>query len=94
MVKKNMSKGKKQKTEYLDASDRFRQIANKRAKDLVKKANLIRGMLPQPSYVILDVDAEKLLTYIDDGITPLISDLQKLAKGESLKAKQEVKDVF
>jgi hypothetical protein len=90
-----MSKGKKQKKEYLDPSDRFRQIANHRAKNIVKYVNLLRGMLPQPSYDITDVDAEKLATYLDENIIPLMSDLQKLAKGESLKgAKKDIKDVF
>lgn len=89
-----MAKKGRNHVEYIDAEDRFRKIANRRAKTLVKQINLIRGMLPQPSYAISKEDAGKLAKYINDAVTPLVTELTKISEGQPLRGKKEIGEVF
>lgn len=89
-----MKKLTKEKVEYEDAGDRFRKIGNKRARQINKYANLINGMLPQPSYDISPEDAQKLLDYLTTAVDPLFTNLQKIIDGAPLRGKREIQDVF
>lgn len=84
----------RKKIEYKDAGDHFRKMANKRAKQIIKYANLINGMLPQPSYDISPEDAQKLVSYLNNEVSSLLTNLQKIADGQTLKEKKEIEDVF
>ena len=89
-----MTKGQRPKKVYKDAGDRFRQISNTRAKVLANKANQVNRMLPQPSYDISAKDAQALFNYVDDAVTTLLVNLQKIIDGKPLRGKAEITDVY
>lgn len=93
-----MAKDKEVKTIYKDAGDRFRTIANKRAKLVIRYARLLKQMLPQPSYDISTEDATTLADALDNEVTPIIEKLRDIAEnGRQVQPKKkasEVEDVF
>jgi len=81
-------------TESKDA--KFRRIATPRIKRIIYELGRLENMTTQPTYTIFDVDAEKLVTALNDAITPVLGVYQRIAKGESIKPskKTEIGDIF
>lgn len=94
-----MPRPKKEKNIDADVTEtkdqKFRRIANARAKKVIYELNRLVNMTSQPSYDILDVDAEKLLKAVKVSYENFSVLFEKISKGQSIKtSKKEQTDIF
>lgn len=94
-----MSRPKKEKNIDADVTEtkdqKFRRLANVRAKKVIYELNRLVNMTSQPGYEILDVDAEKLLSSVSVTYNNFADIYGKISTGQSIKtSKKEQVDIF
>jgi hypothetical protein len=94
-----MSRPKKEKNIDADVTEtkdqKFRRLANVRAKKVIYELNRLVNMTSQPGYEILDVDAEKMLNAVASTFNNFSVIYEKISKGQSIKtSKKEQTDIF
>lgn len=94
-----MVRPKKEKNIDADVTEakdqKFRRLANSRAKKVIYELNRLVNMTSQPGYEILDVDAEKLLSSVGATYNNFAEIYGKISKGQSIKtSKKEQMDIF
>lgn len=78
-----------------NANEKFKSVANPRIKKALYELNRLVKMAYQPTYMIYDVDAQKVLDASMPTINAFVELYQKLASGETLKtSKKEIEDIF
>jgi len=71
--------------------ERFRRVANRRTKSVIKNIRLLGNMFPQPSYAISQEDAQKVLDAVSNAYEYLQAQATSRIEG---KTKEEIEDVF
>jgi hypothetical protein len=75
--------------------EKFRRLANARAKKVIYELGRLTNMVTQPTYTITDVDAEKLLSAIGSTYTTFADLYEKIAQGQAIKSsKKDLTDIF
>jgi len=92
-------KKNKEETEAVETQtkdEKFRRIARPRIKRIIYELGRLEKMPSQPTYDVLDVDAQKLIEALNKSVGSVTLLYGKLAKGESIKAtkKDEIEDIF
>jgi hypothetical protein len=95
---KKMSKQKNEKN--IEASveskdQKFRRVSNLRVKRAIYEINRLANMPSQPTYDILDTDAQKILNAINSAYIVFSELYTKIASGQSVKiSRKEQQDIF
>lgn len=74
---------------------KFRRVANMRAKRAIYEINRLANMPSQPTYDILDVDAQKVLDKVTLAYQTFADLYTKIANGQTVRvSRKEQEDIF
>jgi hypothetical protein len=75
---------------------KFRRIATPRMKRVIYELQRLENMPSQPTYEVLDVDAQKLVDALNKATSTVLALYGKIANGDSIKPtkKTEIEDIF